>query len=111
MKNVSMFGATDSYGGGAGVLLLHNAATIPSSNPSAGHILYVENGALKGRGTSGTVTTIAPAEPHCPVCGADYMLEFDNEKYGYFAICVKCLANEIGQRGWIVRDKSRLRAE
>lgn len=50
-----------SYGGGVGVLFLANRATVPSSNPSGGGILYVESGALKYRGSSGTVTTIANA--------------------------------------------------
>lgn len=36
-------------------------ATAPTGNPSGGGVLYVENGALKYRGSSGTVTTIANA--------------------------------------------------
>ena len=35
--------------------------TAPSANPTAGGVLYVESGALKYRGSSGTVTTIATA--------------------------------------------------
>lgn len=35
--------------------------TIPSVNPTGGGVLYVEGGALKYRGSSGTVTTIANA--------------------------------------------------
>jgi hypothetical protein len=50
-----------SLGGGAGVQFIGNAATVPTSNPTGGGILYVEAGALKYRGSSGTVTTIAPA--------------------------------------------------
>jgi hypothetical protein len=42
------------------VLLLANA-TAPASNPTGGGYLYVESGALKYRGSSGTVTTIANA--------------------------------------------------
>lgn len=49
------------FGGGAGVIGIQNAATVPSSNPSGGGVLYAEAGALKYRGSSGTVTTIAPA--------------------------------------------------
>jgi hypothetical protein len=48
-------------GGGAGVIGIANAGTVPSSNPSGGGILYVESGALKYRGSSGTITTIANA--------------------------------------------------
>jgi hypothetical protein len=36
-------------------------ATAPSSSPADMGQLYVEGGALKYRGSSGTVTTIAPA--------------------------------------------------
>ena len=42
------------------VLLLANA-TAPASNPTGGGYLYVESGALKYRGSSGTITTIANA--------------------------------------------------
>lgn len=54
------FGGT-SVGGGAKVVFLTNAATPPSTNPSGGGVLYAEGGALKWRGSSGTVTTIAAA--------------------------------------------------
>lgn len=50
-----------SYGSGVGVVSLPDAATVPSTNPSGGGILYSEAGALKWRGSSGTVTPIAPA--------------------------------------------------
>lgn len=52
---------TGSYGSGVGVIFIANASTVPSANPTGGGILYVDTGALKYRGTSGTVTTIAPA--------------------------------------------------
>jgi hypothetical protein len=48
-------------GGGAGVVGISNATTVPTSNPTGGGVLYVEAGALKYRGSSGTVTTIANA--------------------------------------------------
>jgi hypothetical protein len=54
-------GATDSFGGGVGVAFLANAGTVPTTNPTGGGILYTEAGALKYRGSSGTVTTIAAA--------------------------------------------------
>lgn len=56
--NVSI-GATESVGGGVGVVFLANAGTAPTANPSGGGILYSEGGALKWRGSSGTITTIA----------------------------------------------------
>lgn len=50
-----------SFGSGSKVLFIANATTAPTTNPSGGGILYCEAGALKFRGSSGTVTTIAPA--------------------------------------------------
>lgn len=62
-KNILM-GSADtsvSVGGGSRVIAIGNAATVPSTNPTGGGVLYVEAGALKYRGSSGTVTTIASA--------------------------------------------------
>lgn len=47
--------------GGVGVVAITNRTTAPTSNPVGGGILYVEAGALKYRGSAGTVTTVAPA--------------------------------------------------
>lgn len=44
-----------------GNILIKNTAAAPGSNPTGGGYFYVESGALKYRGSSGTVTTIAPA--------------------------------------------------
>jgi hypothetical protein len=60
-RNVGLFAASGSFGGGGGVLSIANAGTVPTSNPTGGGILYVEAGALKYRGSSGTITTIANA--------------------------------------------------
>jgi hypothetical protein len=54
-------GTTDQFGGGVKVVGIANATTVPASNPTGGGVLYVEGGALKYRGSSGTVTTIANA--------------------------------------------------
>ncbi len=54
-------GTSISTGGGARVFGIANATTVPTTNPSGGGILYAEGGALKWRGSSGTVTTIAAA--------------------------------------------------
>ena len=51
----------NNFGGGVGVISVANSTTAPTSNPSGGGILYVQSGALKYRGSSGTVTTIANA--------------------------------------------------
>lgn len=48
--------------GGSGIyFLIQNAGVVPTTQISDGGILYVQSGALKYRGSSGTVTTIAPA--------------------------------------------------
>jgi hypothetical protein len=52
---------TTSLGGGSGVIAIANATTLPSAPPTGGGVLYVENGALMYRGSSGTVTTVARA--------------------------------------------------
>lgn len=46
---------------GDGVIYIANASTAPTASSVSGGILYCEAGALKFRGTSGTITTIAPA--------------------------------------------------
>ena len=48
-------------GSGVGVFALGDAATAPPNTPSGGGVLYSEGGALKWKGSSGTVTVIAPA--------------------------------------------------
>lgn len=52
---------TTQFGSGASVIGIANATTVPTVNPTGGGVLYVEAGALKYRGSSGTVTTIANA--------------------------------------------------
>lgn len=52
---------TTSVGAGVGVLGMANATTVPTTNPTAGGVLYASGGALFWRGSSGTVTQLAPA--------------------------------------------------
>jgi hypothetical protein len=54
-------GVSASYDIGERCIFIANCTVAPGSNPSLGGILYVESGALKFRGSSGTVTTIANA--------------------------------------------------
>jgi hypothetical protein len=61
MGNSSLFSASPTFGGGTGVLFVGNASVVPTTNPTSGGVLYTEAGALKYRGSSGTVTTIATA--------------------------------------------------
>ena len=49
------------FGEGQGVIAIANASAAPSANIADAGILYVEDGALKYRGSNGTVTVIAPA--------------------------------------------------
>lgn len=52
----------NSYGASSvGVIGIANATTIPTGNPANGGVLYVEAGALKYRGSSGTITTLGNA--------------------------------------------------
>jgi hypothetical protein len=95
----------NGIGGGSGVLSIADRATAPTSSPTGGGLLYSESGAGKWCGTSGTITTFGPSDPHCPNCGCDFMTEAENPEYGYLSICLKCMADELGERKWIVRKK------
>ena len=50
-----------AFGGGKGTIVIANASAPPTTNVTDAGILYVEAGALKFRGSNGTVTEIAPA--------------------------------------------------
>jgi hypothetical protein len=60
-RNVYLNAASGSFGGGTAVTFIGNATTVPTTNPTGGGILYVEAGALKYRGSSGTITTLGAA--------------------------------------------------
>jgi hypothetical protein len=53
---------TASLGGGSGVIAISNATTVPNTDPTGGGILYVDTGALKYKGTSGSAATIVNAD-------------------------------------------------
>ena len=55
-------GTVSEFGSGTGVIGLANVGTLPTTNPTGGGVLYADAGALKWRGSSGTVTTIAAAD-------------------------------------------------
>ena len=59
-SNLGIAGQT-TFGNGTKVISIPNAGTVPTANATGGGILYVDNGALKYRGSSGTITTIGPA--------------------------------------------------
>jgi len=52
---------TDCGASAVGCFGIANATTVPTGAPAGGGVIYVEAGALKYRGSSGTVTTIANA--------------------------------------------------
>jgi hypothetical protein len=61
-SNFAIGAAPGHFGGGTGpMLFLANDTADPTSNPAGGGILFVSGGALKYRGSSGTITTLAPA--------------------------------------------------
>lgn len=104
--NLALGAGTPTYGGGTGVIYVANAPVVPTSNPTGGALWFVEGTASKALGGSGTAHTFGPADPHCPTCGADFMTEYENPKYGYLALCLKCLADFLGERPWILRAKA-----
>jgi len=59
-ENVGI-GTGTAFGGGARVVGLANAVTVPTTNPVGGGVLYAEGGKLMWRGSAGTVTTLAVA--------------------------------------------------
>lgn len=91
------FGINMEPQGGYASLFMYNG-NLMSGTPVNGGNLAIESGALKYKGTSGTTTTIGPADPHCKVCGKDYMLEWANPKYEqeHFSVCVPCLIHDLG---------------
>lgn len=99
------FGGAGSFGSGKGSLFISNGNTDPTSNPTGGGLLFSSGGAGKWRGSSGTVTTFGPAEPHCPECHSDFGVEYESAKYGYLAVCLNCLTRDFGDKPYIRRRK------
>jgi hypothetical protein len=60
-SNLALFAAAPNFQNGAKIVYLANRATAPTADPSSGGYLYAEAGALKYRGSAGTITTVAPA--------------------------------------------------
>lgn len=101
-NGIQIGGPTLDLGGGVGVIGIDNAGTNPSTNPTGGGILYADSGALKWRGSSGTVTTVANADPHCPRCGTDVgVSQSVNDLFG--EELVHCHACELRTGNGVVR--------
>lgn len=60
-SNTQFGSVTGAFGGGDAVIGIANARAVPNANPAGGGVLYASGGALYWRGSSGTVTQIAPA--------------------------------------------------
>lgn len=107
--------STGSFGGGGKVVSIANATTVPTTNPSGGGLLYSDAGAGKWRGSSGTVTTFGPAEPHCPTCVVDFTKEWRNDYTGdhlvVCEICGKRLVEKFATKEERVTGLERARAE
>lgn len=59
--NISLFELNPNYQSGSRIVYFGDAIAVPAGNAAGGGYLYSEAGALKWRGSAGTVTTIAPA--------------------------------------------------
>jgi hypothetical protein len=59
--NLGLLGqpASSNFGGGAGVVFIPNASTLPTGAPASGAFLYVNAGALYCMGTDGTATKLS----------------------------------------------------
>ena len=55
------FDTTDLGSGDGAILAIANATTVPTTNPTGGGVLYTEAGALKWRGSGGSITTLGIA--------------------------------------------------
>jgi len=81
-------------------IFIGNASSTPTGNPASGGFLYSTAGALHWLGSSGTNTTLGPAEPHCPECGRDFALEWQHEdKDEHLAVCLPCLIGTLRKSG------------
>jgi hypothetical protein len=97
--NIGLFDGA-GFGGGSKVLSVANATTEPTSNPAGGAQWWVFGGASKARGSSGTITTFGPADPHCPTCGRDFATEHRNDDMGeHLAVCLPCLIDTLKDAG------------
>ena len=52
-----------AFGGGAGVIGIANATTVPTTNPAGGVVLYAEAGQLKMRGAGGNIAILPDPAP------------------------------------------------
>lgn len=86
-----------NFRGMRGGMFIQEVEDLPSIGPPTNGIyVYVEGGAGKAKGTSGTITTWAPAEPHCKRCGKDAAHEWQNDAQGWkLSLCAWCMSEGI----------------
>jgi hypothetical protein len=99
---------------GTGVIAIGPATDVPTAPASVSYMLYVVAGALKGMGTSATVTTIGAADlpgfeasgGHCPKCGGDFGHAWENSKTGKrLTVCMWCLTEHLNiHEPWLIRE-------
>jgi len=65
-KNIQLAGSTLDAGNGSGVIGITNATTAPTANSSAGGILWVEGGALKYLGSTGSAVVVVNSNSTLP---------------------------------------------
>lgn len=92
-------GVTGAASGDSRFIGFGNSSAPPTGTPVGGGYLWVDTGALKYKGSSGTLTTVGPADPHCKKCGRDFMHEWQNDNYGKLATCVPCLLDALQSIG------------
>ena len=62
-SNTQFASTTMAFGGGAGVIGIANATTVPTTNPAGGVVLYAEAGQLKMRGAGGNIAILPDPAP------------------------------------------------
>lgn len=90
-SNLAIHDEPSDWNGMEGGIFIGNAVDVPTAGDAAGVFVYGVSGALKARGGSDTETTMAAAEPHCPTCGNDFVVEWRNPRtHKHLAVCMWC---------------------
>ena len=91
-----------SYGSGG-------SSVVPTATPSSGNgYAYIDStGAFKYRSSSGTITTMGLADPHCSRCQRDFAHEWENTKTREkLSVCMPCLMDALEAVGVSPEDYS-----
>lgn len=105
--NASFFGA-GSFGSRTKTIHIADGTEDCTHTPTGGGLLYSLGGAGKWKGTSGTNTTFAAADPHCDKCGRDFAHEWFNGVHDeYLMVCMPCMLGALESLGINVAAFSR----